>query len=157
VNGRPEVTDAVSLSPRDNVTGNVTGIGARPGLVSVIRPSRNSLAGTGVSEAPVVTVTPVNLTEPWAVTETRFVMLAPTSARAKVTARPTAAAFGAGTLNPSRWPSPVPTYTHPWLVAGVQNLTALPTFADQIGVSSHGAADVQGDGVPALEISCPRA
>src|SRR5258708_32864446 len=34
------------------------------------------------------------------------------------------------------------------------NLTALPTFADQIGLSWHGA---QRDGLPGLEISWPRA
>src|SRR5215472_2167473 len=152
------VTAAVSSSPRDSVTGNVTGTGVRrPRLVSVTRPTLNSLAGTGVPEAPVVTATPVNLTRVWAVTETRLVMLVRTPVGANATALPTAAALGAGALNPSTWSSPVPTYTHPLSVAGVQNLTALPTLADQIGLSWHGAAEVQGEGTPPLETSGPRA
>ena len=65
--------------------------------------------GAGVSEAPVVTVTPVNVTGPWAVTETRLVMLVLTPVGAKVAVSPTAAAFRAGKLNPSTWSSRVPT------------------------------------------------
>jgi hypothetical protein len=142
----------------DSVTGNLTGTGVwLPRLVLVTRPTRNSFVGAEVLAAPVLTVTPVNLTEACAVTETGLVMLVPTAAGAKVTAFPTAAAFRAGKLNPSTWPSLVPTYIHPLLLAGVQNLTAAPTFADQIGVSWHGAADVQGDGALALETSLPSA
>src|SRR5215831_9258895 len=131
-------TVTVSSSPLDSVTGNLTGIRVwLPRLVSVTRPTLNSLAGTWASAAPVVTATPVNLTDAWAVTETRLVMLVRTPVGAKATALPTAADLGAGELNPSTWSSPVPTYTHPLLVAGVQNLTAVPTFADQIGLSWH--------------------
>src|SRR5215831_2880801 len=104
-----KVTTAVSLSPRDNVTGKVTGTGAwRPGSVSVTWPTRNSRAGAGVSEAPVVTVTPMTVTEPRAVTETCRAVLVPTLVGAKETASPAAAAFGAGRLNPSTRPSKVP-------------------------------------------------
>src|SRR5215469_6571447 len=152
------VTAAVSSSPRDSMTGNVTGTGVRrPSLVSVTRPTLNSLAGTGMSAALVVTATPVNLTGAWTVTETRLVMLVRTPVGGKATALPTAAALGAGALNPSTWSSPVPTYTHPLLVAGVQNLTAVPMFADQIGLSWHGAAEVQGEGTPPVDTSVPRA
>jgi len=104
-----KVTAAVSSSPFDSVTGNVTATGVwllRP--VSVTWPTLNSLVGTGLSEAPVVTVTPVNVTEPWAVTETCLVTRVLTLVGAKATASPTAAAFGAGKPNPSTWSSLVP-------------------------------------------------
>jgi hypothetical protein len=152
------VTHAVSLSPLDSVTGNLTRTGVwLPRLVLVTRPTRNSFVGTAVFAAPVLTVTPVNLTEARAVTETRLVMLVLILVGANVAAFPTAAALGAGRLNPSTWSSAVPTYIHPLLVAGVQNLTAAPTFADQIGASWHGAADVHRDGVLPLETSEPSA
>src|SRR3984893_14623987 len=105
-----KVTDAVSSSPLDSVTGKVTGTGVwLPCPVSVTWPTPNSLAGAGVSEALVVTVTPVNVTAPWAVTETCLMMLVLAWVGAKVTASPAAAPLGAGKLSPSTWSSLVPT------------------------------------------------
>ena len=67
---------AVSLSPLDRVTGNVTGTGVLlPCLSSLTWPTVNWLAGAVALEAPVLAVTPVNVTVFVAVTETGLLVL----------------------------------------------------------------------------------
>src|SRR5690242_287675 len=97
---------AVSLSPWARVTGNVTGTGVLlPFLSSLTWPTVNWLAGAVALEAPVVAVTPVNVTVFVAVMETGVLVVELTGVWAKVAVAAWAGAAAPGAANASRCPS----------------------------------------------------
>src|SRR5271165_4094985 len=100
----------VSLSPLARVTGNVTGTGVLlPILISLTWPAANWLVVVVALEVPVLAVTPVKVTGFVAVTDTDWVLVAPTAVGGRVAVVAAAGAAVPGAAYASTWPSRVPT------------------------------------------------
>src|SRR5215467_9691623 len=125
-----KVTGTLSWSPAFMVTGKlVTGDPVPPAGVRMAWPALNGF------------VPPVALTVGWltlmlavAVRVAVWVCDPPTASWNASGVAPVSAG-ACGLPNPSTWPSLVPTNTRPSLVAGMQNLLAVPIGDDQICVS----------------------